>query len=95
MFRMEVFEQDLIIKKIKIKSKEMSRSNELKTMARMLNLIKEKGTIHNYDLRNELNISKSQYNSLKPDLEHQFGWCIKYDKSTKCWFAVEDTEEKT
>ena len=64
------------------------RRNEIVIMTRMINLIKEKKIIHNYDLREKLNISKSQYNSIKPDLEHQFGWQVKYDKISKCWRYV-------
>ena len=71
------------------------RRNEMIMMQRMISLIKDKKVIHNYDLREKLNISKSQYNSIKPDLEHQFSWQVKYDKVSKCWryVGVETTDE--
>ena len=71
------------------------RSNEIRIMTRMVKLIKEKKVIHNFDLREQLNISKTQYNSIKPDLEHRFGWQVVYDKKDKCWryVGVETTKE--
>ena len=70
----------------------MTRSNEIKTMTRMIQIILKQGSIHNFDLREKLNISKSQYNSIKPDLERQFGWQVKYNKQTKSWEKVEDDD---
>ena len=68
----------------------MTRSSEIRIMTRMVQIILKHGTIHNYDLREKLNISKSQYNSVKPDLERQFGWKVRYNKQTKCWEKVEE-----
>ena len=70
----------------------MTRSSEIKIMTRMIQIILKQGTIHNFDLREKLNLSKSQYNSVKPDLERQFGWQVRYNKSTKCWEKVEEDE---
>ena len=70
----------------------MTRSSEIKIMTRMILMIEKKGSIHNYDLREKLNLSKSQYNSIKPDLERQFGWRVRYNKQTKCWEKVEEDE---
>jgi len=70
----------------------MTRSSEIKIMTRMIQIILKQGTIHNFDLREKLNISKSQYNSVKPDLERQFGWQVRYNKQTKCWEKIEDDE---
>ena len=70
----------------------MTRSSEIKIMTRMINMIEKKGSIHNFDLREKLNISKSQYNSIKPDLERQFSWRVRYNKQTKCWEKVEEDE---
>ena len=71
------------------------RSNEIRLMQRMINLIKEEKVVHNFDLRERLNISKTQYNSIKPDLEHRFGWQVVYDKKSKSWryVGVETTKE--
>ena len=46
-------------------------------------------------VQEQLNISKTQYNSIKPDLEHRFGWQVVYDKKDKCWryVGVETTKE--
>ena len=71
------------------------RSNEIRLMQRMINLIKEEKVVHNFELRERLNISKTQYNAIKPDLEHRFGWQVIYDKKSKCWryVGVETTKE--
>ena len=70
----------------------MTRSSEIRIMTKMITLILKHGSIHNFDLREKLNISKSQYNSVKPDLERQFGWQVRYNKQTKSWEKVEDDE---
>lgn len=70
----------------------MGRRAEIGLMVKIINLIKKKGTIHNFDLRDQLSISKSQYNSIKPDLERQFGWEVRYNKQTKCWEKIDKEE---
>ena len=72
----------------------MGRSNEIRIMQRMIREIVKHGTIHNFDLREKLNISKSQYNTIKPDLERRFHWQVIYNKQTKCWEKVEEEEDE-
>ena len=68
--------------------KEMLRMNEF------LRLIHAYGTIHNLDIRRELNIGWGTYVRLKEDVEDMHSEMVEYNPETKEWTSLKPKEEE-
>ena len=54
----------------------------------MKEIIKREKRLHKYALMNELKISPSYYEKIKPWFEYTFSDFARYDRSTKEWFCT-------
>jgi len=52
---------------------------------RFLEILSTVGEIHKYDIIEELKISLSTYEKLKPYIEYKFSHTLSYDKPSKVW----------
>ena len=59
---------------------------------RFLDAVIKAKKIHKYDLIDELHISESKYEKLKPYMEYKFGYAISYDKKNKNWMWEREDE---
>ncbi len=55
---------------------------------RLLNIVKEEGDIHAFDLVDKAHISLSQYNNIKAYFERKYEGWVRYDKPSKTWTLV-------
>ena len=61
---------------------------------RFKELVKKEGRIHKFEIMNQLGISISTYEKLKPWLEYTFFKFMKYDKEMKRWeWIIEKTNK--
>lgn len=63
---------------------------------RFKDLVEQKGRIHKFEIMNQLGISISTYEKLKPWLEYTYFDFMKYDKDTKEWiWLIDKIKEKS
>ena len=68
----------------------MATKNQHKLARRIIDVVKKHGRINKFDLMDEVGISISTYEKIKPWLERRFYEFIKYEKSTKEWVSMEN-----
>jgi len=66
----------------------MATKNQHKLARKIIDIVKKYGRINKFDLMDEVGISISTYEKIKPWLERRFYEFIKYEKSTKEWVNV-------
>lgn len=62
--------------------KDMIRINQ------MVQIIKQTGGIHKWDLKDEVKISITEYNKLQGYMKHKMAGIVRYDKESQCWLPV-------
>ena len=63
----------------------MASKADIRKCQRLLDVIKNNGTIGRFELIDEARMGIGAYNAIKPYFEERFSEWVEYDKSNKSW----------